>query len=98
MVPLEEGAAEIRILAGPDSNASDEEKAIASTCKELGKTRVSVLSKVGIIERSSDKIAKELDTMARNAALELGGNAAVATGKIDAGERRYRILDCPFSS
>ncbi len=97
MVTLNEGAGEVIVLADPDSDASEEEKAIASTCEELGRTRVSVLGKMGFIERNPEKVARELDTMARNAAADLGGNAVVATEGIADGGRRYLVLRCPSS-
>ncbi len=98
MVKLDTGAGEVRVLPGPDSVARDGENATAQTCEALGTTRVSVLDKVGILKRSPEKIARELDIMARNAAADLGGNAVVATDDIEEGERRYRVLRCPGPS
>jgi hypothetical protein len=97
MVKLDEGASDIRVLADRDSDASETEKSIAATCEELGTTRVEVLSKVGFIKRGPEKVARELDNLARNEAVEMGGNAVVASGKVEAGKRRYRILRCPPS-
>lgn len=97
MVPLQEAAAQVRILADLDSNGSAAEAAIPAKCEELGFTRVSVLSKLWFINRSQIKISEELDNLARNAAVELKGNAVMATGEIEQGGRRYQILRCPFS-
>jgi len=67
----------------------------AAGCKELGTTRVEVLDKVGFISRSSQKVSDELDTLARNAAIDLQGNAVVPSGPIAEGKRSYRVLRCP---
>ncbi|MCP5040071.1 MAG: DUF4156 domain-containing protein [bacterium] len=83
-VGLESEAQSIRVL---ESEAPD--------CEALGTTRVEVLEKIGFLFRNTQKVSDELDTLARNAALGLGGNAVAALGPIEAGTRRYRILRCP---
>ena len=98
IVKLDQGAGEVRVLANRDSIASHEQGTIAGSCRELGKTKVQVLSKLGFFARSPEKVARELDVLARNAAADLGGNAVLATGGVDAGARRYRVLRCPLSS
>jgi len=95
MVKLDPGAEAVHVLPDADSDASEAEKSIASTCKELGSTRVSVLARAGLIKRNPEKVAAELDKLASNAALDLGGNAVVASGPVEDGERRYRVLRCP---
>ena len=67
----------------------------AAGCKELGTTRVEVLNKVGFITRSPQKVSDELDTLARNAGVDLAGNAVVPSGPVAEGKRSYRVLRCP---
>lgn len=84
-VSLAPEAATVRVV--------DEQVAVG--CKELGTTRVEVLDKVGFISRSSQKVSDELDTLARNAAIDLEGNAVVPSGPLAEGKRSYRVLRCP---
>ncbi len=67
----------------------------ASGCEEVGKTHVEVLDKAGILSRKQAKVHDELDTLARNAASDLGGNAVTPAGPVDSGKRTYRVLRCP---
>ncbi len=67
----------------------------AAACEELGTTRVEVLDKIGFISRNSKKVSGELDTLARNAGIDLKGNAVVPSGPVDGGKRTYRVLRCP---
>jgi hypothetical protein len=68
---------------------------IAAGCRELGNTRVEVLNKVGFFTRSPQKVSDELDTLARNAGVDLNGNAVVPSGPVAEGKRTYRVLRCP---
>lgn len=71
------------------------EESAAEGCEELGTTRVEVLGKLGFLKRNPTKVSDELDILARNAAVDLGGNAVVPSGSIDAGKRTYRVMRCP---
>ena len=62
-------------------------------CTLTGETTVSVLSKVGV-NRSVEKVAKELQILARNWAAERGGDAIVPTSEVEDGERSYNIYRC----
>lgn len=64
-------------------------------CETLGTTRVEVLAKIGFLLRNEQKVSDELDTLARNAAADLNGNAVTPLGPIEGGERQYRVLRCP---
>ena len=67
-----------------------------ANCKRVGTTKARTKTKVGFIARSQEKVAKELATLARNDATELGGNTVVADGPISAdGVQRFVIYDCP---
>ena len=83
-VSLAPGAEAIRII----------DEADVQDCQDLGTTRVEVLSKVGFLPRNREKVSDELATLARNAAVDLNGNAIAASGPIVSGKRTYRVLRC----
>ena len=85
LVPLDPGAEGVRVI----------DQAEATSCEELGNTRVKVLGNVGPAKRGASRVEKELHTLARNAGAELNGNAVMATGPVEDGTRGYRILQCP---
>lgn len=63
-------------------------------CERLRSTRVSVLDHVGVLKRKQSKVARELETLARNNALEFGGDTVVAAGPVAAGEQSFIIYRC----
>ena len=63
-------------------------------CKKLGKTTVSVLDKVGFISRSEEKVAEELQSLAKNSAAEMDGDTVVASGAISDGEQSFDVYRC----
>lgn len=65
-----------------------------SNCTSIGTTISQVKAKVGIINRSDDKVAEELLTLAKNSAVELGGNTLVAEGAPSEGSQKFRIYKC----
>lgn len=65
-------------------------------CEQLRRSTSQVLDKVGFINRNREKMAEELQTLARNTAAELGGNAVVADSDIEpGGKQRFIIYNCP---
>jgi MinD superfamily P-loop ATPase len=65
-----------------------------SNCKSLGTTTSQVKARVGIINRSDEKVAGELLTLAQNSAVEIGGDTLVAEGAPSEGTQRFRIFKC----
>ena len=65
-----------------------------SNCKSIGTTTSQVKAKVGIINRSDDKVAGELLTLAQNSAVEVGGDTLVAEGAPNEGVQKFRIYKC----
>jgi hypothetical protein len=63
-------------------------------CKSLGTTIAEVKDKVGFINRSEEKVAEELLTLAKNAAVKLGGDTLVADGAPVDGTQRFKIYKC----
>lgn len=63
-------------------------------CKSIGTTVSQVADKVGFINRSDDKVTEELLTLAKNSAVELGGDTLVAEGGPSEGTQKFRIYNC----
>jgi hypothetical protein len=57
LVPLDRGAEGVRVI----------DEAEATSCEELGNTRVKVLGNVGPVRRGARRVEEELSTLARNA-------------------------------
>lgn len=64
------------------------------TCERLGQTTVSVRDRVAGVQRKPGKVEEELETLARNSAIELGGNTIVVDGPVRDGQRRYSVWQC----
>ncbi len=64
-------------------------------CQRLGQTTTSVRDRVAAIQRSPGRVEEELETLARNSAVDLGGNVIVADGPVRDGQRRFLIYRCP---
>lgn len=68
-------------------------------CTQVGTTKARTKVRIGIFVRNEEKVAKELSTLARNDAPELGGNTIIAEGPVNAdGMQRFAIYDCPVAS
>ncbi len=65
-----------------------------TSCKEIATTTVSLMDKVAGINRNPQKVAKELQTLARNSAAKLGGDTVVPLTEVNAGEQRFTIYRC----
>ncbi len=64
-------------------------------CNKMGSTTVSVKADVATFARSKEKVRIELETLARNSALDLGGNVVVPVSEIDKGKQSFVIYTCP---
>ncbi|MDH5257972.1 MAG: DUF4156 domain-containing protein [Gammaproteobacteria bacterium] len=67
--------------------------AVAS-CKKIGATTVSLKSSIAGVKRKQEKVAKELDTLARNSGAKMGGNTVVPISEMENGERSYAVYQC----
>ena len=63
-------------------------------CKRLGKTTVSLKSKIAGIERNREKVQKELNILARNGAVDLNGDAVVALDQPVDGKQTFAVYRC----
>jgi len=66
----------------------------AASCRKIGKTTVSVLSKVGFVERSKETMGEELGTLAKNSAASMGGDVIVRVSDIKDGEQSFDVYKC----
>lgn len=64
-------------------------------CKFLGNTSVSIWSKSETFQ-SQDTVEDQLNTLARNEAVKIGGNTVTPDSKIINGQRTYRVYNCPI--
>ena len=63
-------------------------------CKATGSTRVSVMDKVAGVRRGYTKVSEELETLARNSAVQLGGNTIVPTSEVVDGSQTFDVYQC----
>ncbi|MEY3747818.1 MAG: hypothetical protein RL194_1277 [Pseudomonadota bacterium] len=64
------------------------------SCQSLGKVAVSVLTKVGFVSRSVEAVEANLLQLARNRAVEDGGDTLVRHESPKFGERTFDIYKC----
>ena len=64
-------------------------------CKMLGRTTASLKDKIMGLDRDAEKIQAELETLARNAAVDLGGNVVVPSSDIENGRQSFDVFACP---
>lgn len=63
-------------------------------CESKGKIAVSVLAKVGFFSRSYDDVEADLLQLARNGAVDAGGDTVVKGPTPEYGRRTYFIYKC----
>lgn len=63
-------------------------------CENVREVTVSVTNKVGFIKRDADKVATELETLARNEAVNFGGDTIVPSSEISDGHRSFNVYKC----
>ncbi len=63
-------------------------------CKSIGKTTVTVTDKVIGLKRKEHIIKGDLETLARNAAADMGGDTIVPKGKIEDGKQAFKVYKC----
>ena len=66
-------------------------------CESLGTINVSVWSKADSFQ-SQNTVEEQLDTLARNQAATMGGNAVKASSEINNGQRAYGVYKCKSQS
>ena len=85
-VPMETGAAGVRVLAMGASTAG---------CTKLGEIEGNVTDRVAVYQRNPLRVQEELETMARNEAVGLGANTVVPAEAAHDGRQRFTAWRCP---
>jgi hypothetical protein len=67
----------------------------ARACERKSRVTVSVKDRIGGIARNEDKVRGELETLARNEAARVGGNAVAAESEPTDGSQVFLIYRCP---
>jgi hypothetical protein len=65
-----------------------------TSCKKLGTTTSALKDKIAGVNRSAEKVKKELETLARNTAADLGGDTVVATSEVLEGRQTFTVYRC----
>ena len=78
------GAEQVRLV--PASEAQD--------CQRIGRATASVRDRVAGVQRRAERVGDELADLARNSAIELGGDTIVADSPVTDGEQRFIIYRC----
>jgi hypothetical protein len=63
-------------------------------CKSLGRSTLSVLSALGPITRSAEAVEDNLLQMARNEAIDKGGDTVVKGNSLEYGKRSFEFFKC----
>jgi hypothetical protein len=83
----------VEMRMGSERVALADESQIAG-CKSLGDINVSVLAEVGFINRSVEAVEANLLQLARNGAVDAGGDTVVKGNSPDYGRRTFAIYKC----
>jgi hypothetical protein len=70
------------------------ESAKVAQCRKVGQTTVGVLDHVAFYSRSIDAIDENLSQLARNSALDMGGDTVVPGERLDVGKRVFAVYKC----
>ena len=66
-----------------------------ASCEKVGDVSTSVVYKLLFVNRSQTKVARELETLARNRAGGGEGNRIVASSPIERGTQTFDVYRCP---
>ncbi|MGE5027990.1 MAG: DUF4156 domain-containing protein [Betaproteobacteria bacterium] len=83
----------IKVREGSD-RVSLAEASQVGNCQSLGRTTVSVVTKVGLYNRSIEDVDANLLQMARNSAVDMGGDTVVRGDRLEVGKRVFAIYKC----
>jgi hypothetical protein len=65
-----------------------------TNCEKVRNVNVKVKASVGPMDRSSTKVATELATLARNEAINFGGDTVAPTSEIRDGRQSFGVYKC----
>ncbi len=65
-----------------------------ASCKRIGKTVVTGKASVAGVERNQTKVSRELSTLARNGAAEIGGDTVVPMADVQGDTQVFAVYKC----
>lgn len=71
------------------------DKSEVTDCKKVARITSKSKGEIMGVERKKDKVKKELETLARNEALEYGGNVLVPATEMKEGKQSFFVYKCP---
>lgn len=71
------------------------EEGQVSDCKKVARITSKSKGEIMGVERKKEKVKTELETLARNEALEYGGNVLVPASEIKDGKQSFFVYKCP---
>lgn len=83
----------IEVRKGSDQVSLKEASQVGS-CQPKGEITVSVLAEVGFISRSAEAVEANLLQLARNGAIDSGGDSVVKGNSSEFGKRTFSIYKC----
>ena len=63
-------------------------------CKRVANTTASLKTDIMGVDRNKEKVKAEMETLARNAAPQYGGNAVVPESEIENGKQTFGVYQC----
>lgn len=67
---------------------------LTPACESRGRVKVSVASKVGVLERHDEEVVEDLHVLARNHAAKQNADTVVTRGPVVNGVREYEVFRC----
>lgn len=83
-VKVSPGGEKVRVLSPTE----------VTNCNLIGDTQVSLLARVGAVNRNEEKVQQELYALARNSAADMGGDTVVPISEVHEGKQRYTVYKC----
>ena len=80
--------------AGGQSVSTDWNGQRVAGCRDIGKVTVSVMSRVGPVDRNDIKVRDELEIMARNQAAQMHADTITPLGEPRDGEQSWEAYSC----
>ncbi|NOZ55033.1 MAG: DUF4156 domain-containing protein [Gammaproteobacteria bacterium] len=84
-VHLSDNAKSVRVVTQND----------LAICKKMATTTANLVGKILGMNRSKEKVQSELETLARNSAADLGGNAIFPVSDAVDGKQTFIVYECP---
>jgi hypothetical protein len=83
-VPLTDGGQTVRVVPPTE----------VRSCESVGRTHAQTTDRVLLFARSEQTVEQELQSLARNEAAQMGGDAITAAGPIEHGRQTFDVYRC----